>query len=51
MPLKYGASNATRGENIGREVAAGKPKAQAAAIAYDIQRRSRRKKRKKHGSP
>lgn len=47
MPLSYGSSDKTRSKNIGREVAAGKPPAQAAAIAYDIQRRARRKKRGK----
>lgn len=38
MPLKYGTSNKTRSENIAREIRAGKPKKQAAAIAYRIQR-------------
>jgi hypothetical protein len=38
MPLIESASKEARSENIGREVAAGKPPAQAAAIAYSTQR-------------
>jgi len=34
MPLKKGASKKTIQANIGREIAAGKKPAQAAAIAY-----------------
>jgi hypothetical protein len=40
MPLKKGSSDATRSENIKREIEAGKPPDQAAAIAYDIQRKA-----------
>lgn len=42
MPLKQGTSDETRSENIAAEIRAGKDPQQAAAIAYDIQRRSRK---------
>ena len=45
MPLKKGTSKATRDENIKREIAAGKPPKQAVAIAYDVQRDAKRKKK------
>ncbi|WWQ12986.1 adenosine (5')-pentaphospho-(5'')-adenosine pyrophosphohydrolase [Ralstonia phage PQ43W] len=41
MPLIQGKSDAARSENIKREVEAGKPPAQAAAISYRIQREAR----------
>lgn len=40
MPLAQGSSNATREENIKREIAAGKSPEQAAAIAYSVQRKA-----------
>lgn len=46
MPLKRGASNATRETNIKREISAGKPIKQAVAIGYAMQKRSKEKKRK-----
>lgn len=46
MPLIKRPSNAARATNIRREIQAGKPAAQAAAIAYDIQRRAKKKVRK-----
>lgn len=38
MPLKKGTSNATREENIKREIEAGKDPRQAVAIGYSVQR-------------
>ena len=38
MPLKKGYSKKTIGQNIGKEMAAGKPKAQAVAIALNTAR-------------
>jgi len=43
MPLIYGKSDKARSENIGREIEHGKSPAQAAAIAYSIQRKERNK--------
>lgn len=43
MPLKHSKSNAARSENIKREIDAGKSPAQAAAIAYSVQREARTK--------
>lgn len=40
MPLVKSKSKKAVGENIKREVAAGKPKAQAIAIALDVQRKA-----------
>lgn len=40
MPLIKSASNKAVGKNIDREVAAGKPKKQALAIALETQRRA-----------
>ena len=42
MPLVKSSSNKARSENIGREIAAGKPRAQAVAIGYSVQRRAKR---------
>lgn len=41
MPLIKSASKEAIGKNIGAELRAGKPKAQAVAIALDVQRRAR----------
>ena len=45
MPLKKGASNATREVNIRREIAAGKPIKQAVAIGYSVQRSAKSAKK------
>ena len=47
MPLRKGTSDKTRSENIGTEIRAGKPKAQAAAIGYAVQRRAEASKKGK----
>lgn len=44
MPLIKSASTAARKKNLGKEIAAGKPPAQAAAIAYSVQREASKKK-------
>lgn len=44
MPLKKSATKKARSENIRREIRAGKPPKQAAAIAYSVQRKARAKK-------
>lgn len=44
MPLKSGSSKKTIGENIRREIHAGKSATQAAAIAYRKAGKSRKKK-------
>jgi len=41
MPLIEGKSDKARSENIGKEIGVGKPPAQAAAIAYSVQRKAR----------
>lgn len=41
MPLVKSTSNKARGENIRREIDAGKPPKQAAAIAYSVQRKAK----------
>jgi len=43
MPLKKGTSEKTVSTNIKREIAAGKPKPQAVAIALNTKRESARK--------
>lgn len=43
MPLVRSASNRARSMNIGREIAAGRPRAQAVAIGYSEQRRARKR--------
>ena len=45
MPLVKSASRKAVGQNIRREIQAGKPQRQAVAIALDVQRRARRKPR------
>lgn len=40
MPLKQSSSKAAVGKNIKTEMAAGKPRDQAIAIALDVQRRA-----------
>ena len=47
MPLKSGKSRKAFEANIETEIAAGKPQKQAVAIAYSVQRRSGKKRRKK----
>jgi len=47
MPLFKSPSNAARSANIGTEVRAGKPRAQAIAIGYATQRRAGDDERKK----
>jgi hypothetical protein len=46
MPLKKGSSRATISKNIATEIRAGKPRDQAAAIAYSEARRGKKKGRK-----
>jgi hypothetical protein len=46
MPLDKSASKESVGENIRTEMAAGKPQKQAVAIALDVARRSKRKRRR-----
>lgn len=46
MPLKKGASNKTRSENIREMVKTGRPTKQAAAAAYRQQRQARAKKKR-----
>jgi len=43
MPLKKGKSDKARSANIATEIRAGKPAKQAAAIAYSVQRKAKRK--------
>lgn len=47
MPLLSGSSPAVLGENIRRELRAGRPRAQAIAIAMRHAGKTRKKKRKK----
>ena len=47
MPLKKGSSDKTRGENIQEMIRSGYPRNQAIAAAYDTQRRSKKKGKKK----
>jgi len=42
MPLKKSSSKKALQENIATDIKAGKPKAQAVAIAYDIKRKSKK---------
>jgi hypothetical protein len=45
MPLKKSASKKAVSENIRTEMKAGKPQKQAIAIALDVQRRAKKKKK------
>jgi hypothetical protein len=47
MPIVKGYSKKTIKKNIESEIRAGKPKNQAVAIAYDIARRERKKRKNK----
>jgi len=47
MPLKKGASNKTRSENIAQERRSGRPLDQAIAIAYSQQRKAKGQKPRK----
>ncbi len=47
MPLIKSTSNKARSKNIATEIRAGKPRAQAAAIGYSVQRRAKAGKSKK----
>jgi hypothetical protein len=46
MPLKSGKSKKTISENIATEIRAGRPKDQAAAIAYSKAKKSKKRKKK-----
>jgi len=49
MPLVKGTSKKAFGENIKREIAAGKPQKQAGAIAYSVKRAAQKNKKKDGG--
>jgi hypothetical protein len=51
MPLKKGYSKKTIGQNIGREMAAGKPQKQAVAIAMSTARTAAKKAGKPSKAP
>jgi len=44
MPLNYGGSKKAFGENVSKEMHAGKPQKQALAIAFSAKRKGRPKK-------
>ena len=46
MPLKKGSSRKAVSQNIRTEIKAGKPQKQAVAIALDVARRSKAKRKK-----
>ena len=43
MPLKKGSSKKTFGENVKREMEAGRKQSQSVAIAYSVQREAKAK--------
>ncbi len=45
MPLKQGYSRKSVSQNIGKEIAAGKPKKQAVAIAMNVARKAKKAKK------
>lgn len=47
MPLVKGSSKQSISKNIATEIRAGKPKRQAAAIAYSVAGKSKKKPKKK----
>lgn len=47
MPLKKGRSRKTISENIAELIRSGRPRNQAAAIAYDKAKKKRRKRQKR----
>jgi hypothetical protein len=51
MPLDKSKSKKAFSENIGREIAAGKPKKQAVAIAYSVKREAEKKSVPRRSGP
>lgn len=49
MPLRKSATKEALSENIAREIRSGRPRKQAVAIAYSVQREAKKNMRKKHG--
>lgn len=47
MPLKKGKSKKVISENIAELIRAGKPRAQAVAIAFDVAKKPKKKTKKK----
>lgn len=46
MPLMKSSSNSARSKNIATEINSGKPRKQAAAIGYSVQREAKKKGKK-----
>lgn len=46
MPLRKSTSDKARSQNIATEIRAGKPKQQAIAIGYSVQRAAAKKKKR-----